>query len=95
MLPTRRQIGKRRYEARAQDFKEIDEVDPQASHAGASLEPLREQFDGIFRRGLLEPERLKMKRNKWRMPKVTYVNMQDDSWANQNRGKKGKFGIVN
>ena len=28
MLPTRRQIGHRRYEARAQEFKEIDEVDP-------------------------------------------------------------------
>lgn len=95
MLPTRRQIGQRRYEARAQEFKEMDEVDPVASRAGASLEPLREQFDGIYRRGLLEPERIHRKKNKWRMPKLTYVNMQDDSWTTQNKSKKGDFGIVN
>jgi len=55
ILPTKRYLGKRKYRARALDFKELSEIDPKTSRVEATNEALREQFDSVYRRGMLEP----------------------------------------
>lgn len=56
MLPTKRRLGGTKYRARAQDFKELEEIEPKTSKVEATSEALREQFDSVYRRGLLEPQ---------------------------------------
>jgi len=93
ILPTKRYLGKRRYQARAQDFKEIDEVEPQLAKNGATLEPLREQFDGIYRRGLLEPRQLKRKKRRHRLAKVKFHRNPNLTWKEKQNGMRS-FGII-
>lgn len=66
------------------------------SQVKSSIEPLREQFDGVYRRGLLEPYRAKKARQAWRLDSIKYVKMQDNSWkkADKKEKKNKKFGIV-
>jgi hypothetical protein len=93
ILPTKRHLGKRRYQARAMDFRELDEVEPQLGKNGATLEPLREQFDGIYRRGMLEPMSHKRQKRKSRLPKVKYHRNPNLSWKERNAEMKS-FGII-
>ncbi len=74
MPPTTRRLGKRLYKGRAPQFKEFDEVNPNLSKAEASLEPLREHFDGVYRRGLLEPQEHHRKKNHWRIKKMRWID---------------------
>lgn len=94
ILPTKRMIGSRKYTARAQIFQDMDEVVPELSKTGANLEPLREQFDGIYRRGLLEPRKNASKRKNWRMAKVRFRNNPNKSWKVEHGRKQEKFDIL-
>lgn len=94
MLPTKRYLGKRTYEARAMDFKELDEIDPKASHVENTNEALREQFDSIYRRGLLEPRNLKRKKRRHHLPPIKYHNDPNRVHRERQRGINDTFGII-
>ena len=74
MLPTKRHIGSRKYKARAMDFKELDEIEPKTSKVEATSEALREQFDSVFRRGLLEQSYNEKSKKKNHPPPIKYHN---------------------
>ena len=93
LLPTSRHLGKRRYEARALEFKQLEEVEPRLMGAEATTEPLREHFDGIYRRGLLEPMTRKNAKKRNRLPKIKYHTDPNLSWKERN-DEIQKFGIL-
>lgn len=74
MLPTKRHLGARKYKARAQDFKELDEIEPKTSKVEATSEALREQFDSVFRRGLIEPSYTGKSKKRNHLPPIKYHN---------------------
>lgn len=94
ILPTKRKIGKRRYQARALDFKELDEVDPKLANAGANQEALRDQFDGIYRRGLLEPFKAKKARKRGNLPAFKYHTNPNLTWKEREKGIQKFPGIT-
>lgn len=94
ILPTKRKIGKRRYQARAMDFKELDEVDPKLANAGANQEALRDQFDGIYRRGLLEPFKAKKAKKRGNLPAFKYHTNPNLTWEEREKGLQ-KFPGIN
>lgn len=93
VLPTKRKIGKRRYKPRAQEFKELDEIDPKFKNVEANQEALREQFDGIYRRGLIEPMNQKKAKKRGNLPKYKFHSNPNLTWSEREKGI-GKMGIV-
>ena len=87
----KRMLGKRRYESRPQDFKEMDDVKPTLLQVESASVPLRDQFDSIYRRGLMEP-RTYTRLKKSRMPKIKYHNRKNLTWKERNEGGE-KFGL--
>jgi hypothetical protein len=94
MLPTKRYLGKRKYRARAMDFKELDEIDPKTSHVEATNEALREQFDSVYRRGLLEPRNNKRNRKRHNVPPVKYHTNPNRTHREKQMGLTETFGII-
>lgn len=86
ILPTKRKIGQRRYKGRALEFKELDEVDPKLANAGANQEALREQFDGIFRKGMLEPYSETKAKKRGNLPEFKYHTNPNLTWEEREKG---------
>lgn len=63
-------IGKKRYQYK-QYIPSEDEIKKKLSKVAQTDVLVREQFDGIFRRGIMEPRNIKVHANKTRNKKVT------------------------
>jgi hypothetical protein len=94
MLPTKRHIGKRKYQARAMDFKELDEIDPKTSHVEATNEALREQFDSVYRRGMLEPYNTKRMKKRHNLPPVKFHQDPNRAHREKQNGWNDTFGVI-
>lgn len=94
MLPTKRYLGKRTYKARALDFKELDEIEPKSSKVEATSEALREQFDSVYRRGLLEPYNEKRIKKRNTLPAVKYHSNPNQARIDAQAGLTETFGII-
>ena len=93
-LPTKRHLGARKYKARAMDFKELDEIEPKTSKVEATSEALRERFDSVFRRGLLEPSYHGRSKKRNHLPPIKYHNDPSEIHRELQGKQKQGFEII-
>lgn len=93
-LPTKRHLGRTKYQARALDFKELDEVEPKSSRVVATNEALREQYDSVYRRGLLEPMTKRRLKKRFSLPPIKYHSDPNQSRRDAQIGLTDTFGII-
>ena len=94
MLPTKRHLGKRKYQARALEFRELEDIDPKLKNVDATNEALREQYDSIYRRGLLEPFNTQRAKKKGSLKPIKWVTNPNKRWKEANQARGGAFGVI-